>query len=100
MQGQRGTGHRRGREQLKERIKVGVSKFLIRIFALSYQTTFLSSEIKPPLFVPLKQRNQFGVSGVKRYLEKVDNPHRTSSTVGNMGKICILCWWPHDLTIR
>ena len=78
-QAQMGDGHRRRyKEPLKERIKVRVTKFLIPVFAVSYQTTFLSSEIRSPLFIPFRHRIQFGINGVKRCLEREDNPHDTT----------------------
>lgn len=86
---------------MKGRIKVGVTKFLILIFAVSYQITFLSSEIKTLLFVPLRHGIQFGVSSVKRCLEKVNNPYRMSPTMGNVGNIYVCpIFVAYDLTIR
>lgn len=86
---------------MKGRIKVGATKVLILIFAVSYQITFLSSEIKTLHFVPLRHRIQFGVSSVKRYLEKVNNPYRMSPTMGNVGNIYVCpIFVAYDLTIR
>lgn len=62
---------------------------------------FLSLEIKPLLFVPLRHRIQFGVSSVKRCLEKVGNPQGMRPTMGNVGKIDVCpILEVYDLTVR
>lgn len=100
MQGQRRTALEGIRSPLEGRRKAEVTKFLILIFSVSYQTTFLSLKIKPLVFAPLRHKVQFGVNSVKRCLEKVSNPHGISLTTMWEEFMYVLYWQARDLIIR